>query len=136
MALLGRRAYSAKHCQGTGHTNRVMNEADRKECCAVGHLLLTDTALAEESTSLGGGSRRRRVLDLRGSRSARLAHGICAMHLGVLFAMFRDFDNVLCDEWMEDCANELWIGEVTVVKGEGCGFFERQLLMTALAGSV
>ncbi len=89
MALIGRRAFSTKQSHRTDQAKSVRKEADRKECCAVGHLLLTETALSEESTSLGGGSWRRRVLDLRGGGSARLAHGICAMHLGRLFSKNR-----------------------------------------------
>lgn len=43
---------------------------------------LTNAALAEETTRLCRGSWRRRVLDLRGGGSARLAHGVRAMHDG------------------------------------------------------
>lgn len=53
------------------------------------HLLLTEAALAEKSTSLGAGSWRRWVLDLRRGGSARLAHGIGTMHFEGLFAMIR-----------------------------------------------
>jgi hypothetical protein len=42
----------------------------------------TNVGLAKEPAALGGGRRRRRVLDLRGGGSARLAHGVCAVHGG------------------------------------------------------
>ena len=45
---------------------------------------LTDAALAEETTRLGRRSGRRWVLDLGSCGSARLAHGIRAMHGGCL----------------------------------------------------
>lgn len=43
---------------------------------------LTDAGLAEESARLGGRGGGRRVLDLSGGGSARLAHGVGAMHVG------------------------------------------------------
>lgn len=46
----------------------------------VGH---TKVSLAKEPAGLGGGGRRRRVLDLRRRRGARLAHGVGAVHDGV-----------------------------------------------------
>jgi hypothetical protein len=42
----------------------------------------TNVGLAKEPAALGGGRRRRWVLDLRGGGSARLAHGVCAVHDG------------------------------------------------------
>jgi hypothetical protein len=42
---------------------------------------LTNVALAEESTRLGRGRRRRRALDLRCGGCARLAHRVCAVHV-------------------------------------------------------
>ena len=44
---------------------------------------LTERAFAKQ-TVLGRGGLRWWVLDLRSGRSARLAHGVCAMHLEVL----------------------------------------------------
>jgi hypothetical protein len=44
---------------------------------------LTQGASAKQ-TVFGRGGLRWRVLDLRSGRSARLAHGVCAMHLEVL----------------------------------------------------
>ena len=43
---------------------------------------LTNAAFAEESARLGGRGWWRRVLNLRGGGSARLAHGVGAMHDG------------------------------------------------------
>lgn len=43
-------------------------------------LSLTQSTLSEPSVGLGRGQWRRGVLDLRGSRGARLAHGIGAVH--------------------------------------------------------
>lgn len=40
----------------------------------------TDVALAEQTVGFSGGRRRRRVLNLRRRRGARLTHGVCAMH--------------------------------------------------------
>ena len=42
----------------------------------------TNVGLAKEPATLGGGRRRRWVLDLRGGGSARLAHGVGAVHDG------------------------------------------------------
>jgi hypothetical protein len=45
-------------------------------------ILHTNVGLAEEPASLGGGRGWRRVLDLRGGGSARLAHRVGAVHDG------------------------------------------------------
>ena len=45
-------------------------------------MLRTNVGLAKEPATLGGGGGRRWVLDLRGGGSARLAHGVRAMHDG------------------------------------------------------
>jgi len=47
------------------------------------HMILhTNVGLAKEPATLGGGGGRRWVLDLRGGGSARLAHGVGAVHDG------------------------------------------------------
>ena len=42
----------------------------------------TNVGLSKEATTLCCGRWRRRILELRGGGSARLAHGVCAMHDG------------------------------------------------------
>jgi len=59
---------------------------------------LTDTALSEESTRFRRGGWGRRVLDLRGGGSARLAHRVCAMHDGWLCLKVDQVGMCICEE--------------------------------------
>ncbi len=75
---------------------------------------LTDTALSEESTRFRRGGWGRRVLDLRGCGSARLAHRVCAMHDGWLSRKVDQIGMCICEE--DDCSKSDSVMERKVSK--------------------
>jgi len=82
-ALLSDHLHAAHHILlHLNELGELLGQVGTEGATGVAAESMAEASLAEETTGLGGGGRRRGVLELRRSGSARLAHGVRAMHVG------------------------------------------------------